>query len=534
VTELEPVAVNSTAGPAEAPAAGSELVGFDPGRLAGVSAIWVRELRGRMRGKRAFIFLTFYLGLLTTLLWLALRTTETLPGLSAIESTMIGRGIFGGVLLIETLVVVGLAPAYTAGAISSEREKQTYDLLAVTPISSVAIVLGKLFSGLSYLALIVFASLPIACLAFVFGGIGPEDLVRGSVVLILTGLGVVLGDVVDCRARHEASDRGVRTSVIVEVDEVAERLQSIAVGAIRPGVGPLVEQGLDEPLGLAVGLGPERPGPLVADLEPPEDVAIGVAAIARAVVGQHPLDPDPDLGELGDRQLDRPRGALAALVDDRYDDGVAAGVVDEDLEMVVADAAILGPRQTLSTTSPPAAASRHPAELLVVLVDEGARMAGHVADRSGGHPVGIAQAVQAGPPEDAVDRRAGMAGQRGQAGRAVPPTSAGRDDRGGHLVGRAAWRAMRSRAAVLESGQPVRPESTDPLVRRRPADPELLGDRRGRPTIDHHPLHQELPTEDAEPSTRMCHESLRPMWVLNTSHRVAGLSFVNNGFGHHT
>jgi hypothetical protein len=32
----------------------------------------------------------------------------------------------------------------------------------------------------------------------------------------------------------------------------------------------------------------------------------------------------------------------------------------------------------------------------------------------------------------------------------------------------------------------------------------------------------------------MCHESLRPVWVLNTSHRVAGLSFVNNVFGHHT
>jgi len=31
----------------------------------------------------------------------------------------------------------------------------------------------------------------------------------------------------------------------------------------------------------------------------------------------------------------------------------------------------------------------------------------------------------------------------------------------------------------------------------------------------------------------MCHESLRPVWVLNTSHRADGLSFVNNVFGHH-
>ena len=49
---------------------------LDPGRTAGITAIWIRELRGRMRGKRAFIFLTFYLSLLGGILWLTLRTTE--------------------------------------------------------------------------------------------------------------------------------------------------------------------------------------------------------------------------------------------------------------------------------------------------------------------------------------------------------------------------------------------------------------------------------------------------------------------------
>jgi hypothetical protein len=42
-------------------------------------------------------------------------------------------------------------------------------------------------------------------------------------------LGVVVGDVVDSRAGHDASDRGVRTSVIVEVDEAAEGVDPIAV-----------------------------------------------------------------------------------------------------------------------------------------------------------------------------------------------------------------------------------------------------------------------------------------------------------------
>lgn len=163
---------------------------YDPGRLAGVSAILVRELRGRMRGKRAFIFLTVYLGFLAAILWLALRTTESMEMLTASQSVSIGRGIFSGVLLVETLVVVALAPAYTAGSISGEREKQTYDLLAVTPISSFSMVAGKLLSGLSYLGLVVGASFPIACLAFAFGGVGPEDLVRGYLVLAATGIGI--------------------------------------------------------------------------------------------------------------------------------------------------------------------------------------------------------------------------------------------------------------------------------------------------------------------------------------------------------
>jgi ABC-type transport system involved in multi-copper enzyme maturation permease subunit len=162
---------------------------LDPGRTAGISAIWIRELRGRMRGKRAFIFLTFYLSLLAAILWLALRTTEQ-TGLSATEAMSVGRGIFAAVALIETLVVVALAPAYTAGAITSEREKQTYDLLAVTPISSLSLVVGKLLSGLSYLALIVLASFPIACFAFLFGGIDPIDIVRAYVVVIAAGLAI--------------------------------------------------------------------------------------------------------------------------------------------------------------------------------------------------------------------------------------------------------------------------------------------------------------------------------------------------------
>ena len=61
-------------------------------------------------------------------------------GSAAYASAPIGQGMFAALLFLETLLVVFLAPAATAGAISLEREKQTLDMLVATPISSLAIV----------------------------------------------------------------------------------------------------------------------------------------------------------------------------------------------------------------------------------------------------------------------------------------------------------------------------------------------------------------------------------------------------------
>jgi ABC-type transport system involved in multi-copper enzyme maturation permease subunit len=159
-----------------------------PPQLTGISAIWIREVRGRMRGKRAFVFLTFYLTVLAGLLWIGLRSATDFP-LSALQSVSVGRGIFAAIVLIETLVVLILAPAYTAASISAEREKGTFDLLAVTPISSLAIVVGKLASAMLFLAVVVGASIPLASLAFTFGGMGVEHLVMSYVVIASVAIG---------------------------------------------------------------------------------------------------------------------------------------------------------------------------------------------------------------------------------------------------------------------------------------------------------------------------------------------------------
>jgi ABC-type transport system involved in multi-copper enzyme maturation permease subunit len=160
----------------------------------GVGAVGVKELRGRMRGRRAFVILTIYLVLLGGFAWMVELIMERtyssgFGGSAAFASAQIGQVIFAALLILETLQVVFLAPAATAGAISLEREKRTLELLVVTPISSLAIVLGKLLSALIYVWLLIAASIPLTAVVFVYGGVAPEDVLRGYLVLVVTALG---------------------------------------------------------------------------------------------------------------------------------------------------------------------------------------------------------------------------------------------------------------------------------------------------------------------------------------------------------
>jgi ABC-type transport system involved in multi-copper enzyme maturation permease subunit len=170
------------------------------GRFGGLTAVAAKELRGRMRGRRAFALVTLYVGTLAVFavaVYQIARTNaenQAAMGVSSpFVSAQVGQAVFAGILLLETLIVVFLAPASTTGAISLEREKQTLDLLVVTPLSSLAIVLGKLFSALGWVLILVFSSVPLTAIVFVFGGVAPEDIARGYayVLALAVGLGAL-------------------------------------------------------------------------------------------------------------------------------------------------------------------------------------------------------------------------------------------------------------------------------------------------------------------------------------------------------
>ena len=158
-------------------------------RVLQPNPIIVKELRSRMRGGRPYMILTGYLLGLSLVCFGILRVFEGQAQNGApIISAHVGQGLFAALALAETLLIVFLTPAVTAGAISSEREQLTYDLLIATPLRPSRILSGKLVAALWYVLLLIFAAVPLGSVILLFGGVSPRDLAKALLLLLLTAV----------------------------------------------------------------------------------------------------------------------------------------------------------------------------------------------------------------------------------------------------------------------------------------------------------------------------------------------------------
>ena len=163
----------------------------------------LKELRGRMRGRRAFVVLTAYLMVLSggiSLAFLPLANRSLASGYDLALRQYVGKGIFGLAVLLQFITISFIAPGITAGAIASEREHQTLDILRTTLLSARDLVTGKLMAALSFLFLLLLAAFPIQSLAFLMGGVELEEIVVAAVMLItatvaLSAVGVFFSSV---------------------------------------------------------------------------------------------------------------------------------------------------------------------------------------------------------------------------------------------------------------------------------------------------------------------------------------------------
>ncbi len=164
----------------------------NPLKLILGNPVSLKELRGRMRGPRAFIVLTGYLVVVsgfTIIIYLASTSaSDAFSTTGEIDGGQVGRLLFSAVVAMELFLVTFITPSFTASAISGEHERQTYDLLRTTLLPETSLVWGKLFSALAYIILLLLAAIPLQSIAFLFGGVDVPEVYVAFITLLATAV----------------------------------------------------------------------------------------------------------------------------------------------------------------------------------------------------------------------------------------------------------------------------------------------------------------------------------------------------------
>jgi ABC-type transport system involved in multi-copper enzyme maturation permease subunit len=151
--------------------------------------ILFKEMRARMRGLRSLAALTVFIGLMGIVILLIYSTITSIHNVMQIDALReLGRSIFFTIYSLELIIVCMISPGLTAGAISLEKEQQTYDLLRTTLLSARELVLGKLLAAMSYVVLLLVAAIPLQAIALLFGGLTASEILISQLILFLTAL----------------------------------------------------------------------------------------------------------------------------------------------------------------------------------------------------------------------------------------------------------------------------------------------------------------------------------------------------------
>ncbi len=95
---------------------------------------------------------------------------------------------FMNVSIVQLFLMSFIAPVFCAGAITQEKDANTYHILLTTPLTNGQIVLGTLFSRLFFVWALLLAGLPIFCVTMVYGGVTTAEIFESFGLAACTGL----------------------------------------------------------------------------------------------------------------------------------------------------------------------------------------------------------------------------------------------------------------------------------------------------------------------------------------------------------
>ncbi|USK86552.1 ABC transporter permease [Peribacillus asahii] len=143
-----------------------------------------KEFKLRFRSLKSFLGVLFYV-LAIGIIVIGMIFVQQLSSMGGVNPEQ-SRELFMILAVLQFALIIFITPGLTAGVISSERERQTLNILLTTSQSSSSIIIGKLVSSVAFLLLLIIASLPLYSIVFLYGGISPRELLTVFALNVFT------------------------------------------------------------------------------------------------------------------------------------------------------------------------------------------------------------------------------------------------------------------------------------------------------------------------------------------------------------
>ncbi|MEO6437391.1 MAG: ABC transporter permease [Tepidisphaeraceae bacterium] len=156
-------------------------------RLIPANPILQRVVQAAGKRRRDLFVRCGYLGLLILVVIFAIVGSTGATGSAGLgELAKTSSKIFQQMSYLQLGLVALLAPIFTAGAITQEKDSQTYDILLATPLTNGQIVLGSLFSRLFFVIALLVSGIPIFSITQIFGGVAIRSIVLSFLIAAAT------------------------------------------------------------------------------------------------------------------------------------------------------------------------------------------------------------------------------------------------------------------------------------------------------------------------------------------------------------
>src|SRR5687768_1393306 len=148
-------------------------------RLIPANPILLRVVESGGKRRRDLFIRCGYLGLLVFVVIGSLMSSGgSIAGTDLSALAKESAAIFQRMSYLQLGLVALLAPIFTAGAITQEKDSQTYDILLSTPLTNGQIVLGSLLSRLFFVVALLVSGIPIFSITQIFGGVSINSIAR--------------------------------------------------------------------------------------------------------------------------------------------------------------------------------------------------------------------------------------------------------------------------------------------------------------------------------------------------------------------